>query len=155
MQEYRVFNPNHGPCSLLIFKPLVKEDGMTVHNYKRQLRSASIPVMIRSKESKDLVKETGLSIDELKNQKDLHHLLKVRKLILLGQEQDKPVAPVAVVEVPEVVQEVIEQVVEQEEVAQEVASEVVEEPTEEVPEEVEQGEPTKAIKHVGRPKKKH
>lgn len=152
MQEYRVFNPGRGPCSLLIFKPLVKEDGMTVHNYKRQLRSASIPVMIRSKESKDLVKETGLSIDELKNQKDLHHLLRVRKLILLGQEQDKPVAPVAVVEVPEVVQNVIEQVVETvEEVAQEVV-EAVSEVVEEIEELVE--EPTQAIKHLGRPKKK-
>jgi hypothetical protein len=155
-EVYKVYNPQHGPCSLLIYKPLQKEDGMTVHNYKRLLRSASVPVLIPANQSLDLVKKTGMTISELKNQKDLQYLINIRKLIVL-QEPDSPIAATPVVESvpiasPVVVEE--EKVEEKQEVVEE--PEVVDmNPVEVETETNDEGrEPTQEVKrHRGRPKK--
>jgi len=150
-ETFKVFNPSPGPCSLIIYKPLVKEDGMAVHNYKRLLRSASIPVLIPARTSKDLAKETGLTISELKNQKDLHQMLATRKLTLL-QEPDAPIGAKPVVEEAPIVSEIEKPVeVVEETVEEERVDEV--EPVDAT--DVEEGrEPTQVVKkHRGRPKK--
>lgn len=159
-EVYKVYNPSHGPCSLLIFKPLQKEDGMTVHNYKRLLRSASVPVLIPANQSLDLVKKTGMTISELKSQKDLQYLINIRKLIVL-QEPDSPIAATPVVESAPIASPVV---VEEEKVEEK--QEVIEEPEAEPevvdmsqievePETSDEGrEPTQEVKrHRGRPKK--
>lgn len=101
-EKYIVLNTGigdkRGPCSFNVYKNIEKVDGMTVHNYKRILRSAAINVNIPNACSKDLVKETGLSIQELKDQPELTRLIGQR--IIRVMEDSSKVIEEKLIEVP-------------------------------------------------------
>lgn len=88
-EKYIVLNTGcgdkRGPVSFNVYKNIDKTDGMNVCNYKRALRSAAINVNIANACSKDLVKVTGLSIAELKDQSELTKLIGQRILQVMNE----------------------------------------------------------------------
>jgi hypothetical protein len=169
-EKYIVLNTGcgdkRGPVSFNVYKNIDKTDGMNVCNYKRALRSAAINVNIANACSKDLVKVTGLSIAELKDQPELTRLIGQRilqvmnepitveeKLIevpLVEEDPDQEV-PEGMVAVDLVVgEEPVEETVTEEPIAE---PEPIEEPVNEPIEEPVVEESTPVVKHRGRPKK--
>ncbi len=168
-EKYIVLNTGcgdkRGPVSFNVYKNIDKTDGMNVGNYKRALRSAAINVNIANACSKDLVKVTGLSIAELKDQSELTKLIGQRILKVM----DEPIiVEEKLIEVP-LVEEDPDMEVPEGMVAVDlvVGEEPVEEPTDEpiaepepIAETIEQPieepvveESTPVVKHRGRPKK--
>lgn len=101
-EKYVILNTGNGdkrgPCSFNVYKNIDKPEGMTVCNWKRQLRSAAINVNIPNACSKDLVSATGLSIQELKDQPELTRLIGQR--IIQVMEDSSKVVEGKLVEVP-------------------------------------------------------
>jgi hypothetical protein len=102
-EKYVVLNTGvgdkRGPASFNVYRNIDKTDGMNVCNYKRALRSAAINVNIPNACSKDLVKVTGLSIQELKDQPELTRLIGQRILCIL-EDSSKLCLSEKLIEVP-------------------------------------------------------
>jgi len=167
-EKYIVLNTGcgdkRGPCSFNVYKNIDKTDGMNVCNYKRALRSAAINVNIANACSKDLVKVTGLSIAELKDQSELTKLIGQR-IIQVMEDSSKVTEPKPIeeklVEVPIVEEDPdnmdnvpagmveVEVGIGPDETIEEPVAETSEQPIEEPVVE----DSTPVIKHRGRPKK--
>lgn len=166
-EKYVILNTGvgdkRGPVSFNVYKNIEKVDGMTVHNYKRILRSAAINVNIPNACSKDLVKETGLPISDLKMQPELTKLIGQR--IIKVMEDSSKVIEEKLIEVPLIDEDpdaeipegyvAVDLVVGEEPVEEPIAeSAPIEEPANEpVEEKLPEEEMPVEKKHRGRPKK--
>jgi hypothetical protein len=180
-EKYVILNTGvgdkRGPCSFNVYKNIDKTDGMNVCNYKRALRSAAINVNIANACSKDLVKVTGLSIAELKDQSELTKLIGQRIIQVMEDSskviETKPIEEKLIevplveedpdMEVPEgmvavdlvVGEEPVEETVTEEPVIDQPVEELAKEPVEAPAEAPAEEEMPVEKRHRGRPAKKN
>lgn len=107
IESYVIQNISPGPVSCSIFIPYMIPDGMPKHKRRKLIKGSSQGVVFPPRQTLDLVKVTGLSVEELRRQPELNKILHHphKRLLLLEPkvEEDKveepPVEPV-VVETP-------------------------------------------------------
>lgn len=92
-ESYKVFNTSHGPATFTIFLPQGDVESMPRHKARKALGRSMVPVTIKAQHWKDLVKETGLTVSELKQQTELNRLMYSKRPVLvhITLEEDKVV----------------------------------------------------------------
>lgn len=145
--KYVVFNCTRGPITITLYRQsdLVELAKHASYKRRRLAKEVFTTVVVQSNSSKDLVAETGISIEELEKNKELQHLIILNKFRVMVNT-DKPVVrpelrlqnkaalqskPVEKkVEEPvieEVIEEVVEDIPKEEKHVQVVVSDFVEE----------------------------
>ena len=114
-ETYVVQNISPGPVSFSIFASYVIPEGTPKHKRRKMIKGAEQNIVIPPQQSRDLVKVTGLSIQELKGQPELNRILynKETRLRLLDAVEPKVVEPKVVepkVVEPKVVEPKVEEV---------------------------------------------
>lgn len=90
-EVYRVMNNSRGTVSFNLYLNQNKEDLMALAEHKRRkaIRSSIISVSIPCSTSVDLVERYGLSIEELKNNTELHRMIHGNNKLVLLEDSSK------------------------------------------------------------------
>ena len=113
MEKFVVFNPNSAVVSFQL-RPLVdleKLVGMARHKVRRLVRGGFLPVLIKAHTSLDLVEYSGMSVEALKGNIELHRLIRKGALQLMETTLVEEVSDeeIEVFEILEVLDEVKEE----------------------------------------------
>jgi len=85
VEKYEVQNITRGPISFEIFTPYKIPEGMPKHKRRKLIKGSAQNVIVPPAQIRDMVKVTGLSVEDLKNQPELNKILRgnVQRLRLL------------------------------------------------------------------------
>lgn len=103
-ESYRVVNNTRGPVSFSLYKHMDvnKLQEVAEHHRRKAMRSSIISVTIPNGMSVDLVEKYGLTLEELKNNSELHRMVQSNKLSVVEEELDISKKPEEVKEEPKV-----------------------------------------------------
>ena len=96
-EVYKVFNSsNEASISIMLRRKLTEEDlsGLSQQKRRRIVRSGGVPVKIPTQSTVDLVKETGLSVESIKDSPELIQTvssgrLQVMEVVVIEEVEEK------------------------------------------------------------------